>query len=230
MPFTFFKRKNKTGSEPLVLEYFIVFQKSGLPIFSKCFGDFCGVILVDETILSGFLSAITTMPKMFGNDLNQLNAIEIGYTKLVFDHTLPNGNTICLGFKKESFTDENKPFIDDLFKKINDFVEITHKDEHWDLLARSKLKTLLNELLETVITPWINVDSNYKYHADRCSMSSESELYRGKDDEGMNQPFWQRLSDVFAHRRVVLKDELDSKREKLIQRGLLESSKDSKEN
>lgn len=229
MPFNFFKRKTQSHSKPLDLEYFIVFQKSGLPIFSKCFGDFCSVILVDESILSGFLSAITTMPKMFGKDLNRLNAIEIGYTKLIFDHTLPNGNTICLGFKKDSFTDENKPLMDDLFKKINDFVEITHKDEHWELLTRSQLKKLLNELLETVITPWINVDPNYRYHADRCTFSTESELYRGKNDEGMNQPIWQRLSEAFAHRRVVLKDQLDSKKEKLIQRGLLESPKDSKE-
>ena len=55
---SFLKKKDSDSDTKLGLEYLIVFQQSGLPIFSKCFGDFCGVLLVDETLLSGFLSDI----------------------------------------------------------------------------------------------------------------------------------------------------------------------------
>ena len=220
MRFNIFRKKN-AKPEPLVLEYFIVFQKSGLPIFSKCFGDFCSVILVDDIILSGFLSALTTMPKMFGEGHDRLNAVEIGYTTLLFDHTLPNGNIICLGFKKEGFSVEKNELIEDLFKQINDFVEITHKDEQWDFLKRDEIRTILNELLDTIITPWINIDQNYREHGPKCSMSIESDLFRGEDDIGLKQPIWTRLSDVFRKRKEILKDEIPEKRNKLLQRGLL---------
>ena len=225
MQFNFFKKK-KDKTEPLILEYFIVFQKSGLPIFSKCFGDFCSVILVDDLLLSGFLSALTTMPKMFGEGHDRLNAVEIGYTKLLFDHTLPNSNVICLGFKEEGFTVEKNKMIEDLFKKINDFVEITHKDEKWDILKSDQIRLILNELLDTIITPWINIDQNYRDHGPKCSMSVESDLFRGQDDIGLKQPIWTRLSDVFHERREILKSQLSDKKKKLLQRGLLKKKKE----
>ena len=215
-----FKRKEK-HIEPLVLEYFIVFQKSGLPIFSKCFGDFCSVLLVDEMLLSGFLSAITKMPSLFGEDYNELNAVEMGYTKLRFEHTSPSGHTICLGFKNEGPFLENKRLIDDLFTKIDNFVEDTHKGKRWDFLTASEIREIENELIDSIINPWINVDPNYKNHGEKCSMSIESDLFRGEKDIGIKEPIWKRLSEVFTQRRQVLKDKLDEKREKLIKRGLL---------
>lgn len=220
MNLKWFKRKEK-HIEPLVLEYFIVFQKSGLPIVSKCFGDFCSVLLVDEMLLSGFLSAITTMPSLFGKDLNRLTAVEMGYTKLLFEHTTPSGHTICLGFKNEGLILEGKLLIDDLFKKIANFVENTHKDKRWDFLTAHEIRKIENELIDSIIIPWIKIDPNYKEHGEKCSMSIESELFRGENDVGIKEPIWKRLSDVFAQRRKILKESLDEKREKLIKRGLL---------
>ena len=216
-----FTKKNKKELEPLILEYFIIFQKSGLPIFSKCFGDFCQVLLVDDIILSGFLSALTTMPAMFGKDRNKLNAVEIGYTKLLFNHTTPSGHTICLGFKFEEEVVKKDERIDELFKKIEFFIEETHKNVNWPITPKTQILKIENELIDTIITPWVKIDEHYKTHGPNCTMSVESDLYRGENDSGMKEPIWKRLKEAFANRRQMLKDQLSEKRTKLIERGLL---------
>jgi len=220
-------RKKQQKIKPLTLEYFIVFQKSGLPIFSKCFGDFCAILLVDDLVLTGFLSALTSMPAMFGTN-TELDAIEIGYSKLHFNYTTPSGHTICLGFKNEKGLSKRSDLIDDLFKKITDFVEVKHKDKEWAILKAAEIRAIEYELINTVITPCCVIDPIYKDHGGKCSMSIESDLFREENDVGITEPIWKRFADVFAQRRVVLKDSLDQRREKLLKRGLLKPKNDTK--
>lgn len=220
-------KKKQQKSKPLTLEYFIVFQKSGLPIFSKCFGDFCSLLLVDDLVLTGFLSVLTSMPAMFGAN-TELKAIEIGYSKLYFSHTTPSGHTICLGFLNEADLAKKRLLIDDLFEKITYFVEIEYKDKDWAILKAAEIRAIEYELIDTIVSPCCAIDPIYKDHGGRCSMSIESNLFRAENDVGIIEPIWKRLGEVFAQRRIVLKDSLDQKREKLFKRGLLKPKTETK--
>ncbi len=52
-----------------MLEYIIIYQDSGLPIYSKCFSSLCGFLAKDSALLSGFLSAIESfVTEMIGTN------------------------------------------------------------------------------------------------------------------------------------------------------------------
>ena len=223
---SFFKRISKLGRKTspknLILEYLIVFQKSGLPIFSKCFGDFCGVLLVDETLLSGFLSAMTTMPTFFGKKETNLNAVEMGYTKLLFSHTLPSGHVICLGFEKHSLTPQNEKKIAFLFEKINNFIESDYKDLEWSMVSTEEIKPILEKLLEKIINPWIHFSVGYtKEHQKECPICIDGYIFRGEHQEGLKMPIWKRLSDIYTMGRKIKEDEIPHQRDLFKERGLL---------
>ena len=56
-----------------MIEYLMIYQPNGLPIFSKCFGGFCQLNAKDDALLSGFLHALETFPSLIGGEeLNQL--------------------------------------------------------------------------------------------------------------------------------------------------------------
>jgi hypothetical protein len=58
--------ENKLG----VLEYLMVYTSSGLPIYSKCYGTFCKTAFKEPELLSGFLSALETIPPTIGGGLS----------------------------------------------------------------------------------------------------------------------------------------------------------------
>lgn len=41
-----------------MLEYILIYQESGLPIYSKCYSTMCGFLAKDSALLAGFLSAL----------------------------------------------------------------------------------------------------------------------------------------------------------------------------
>ncbi|MHA2191410.1 MAG: hypothetical protein ACXAAP_14375 [Candidatus Thorarchaeota archaeon] len=53
-----------------VLEYLMVYTSSGLPIYSKCYGTFCKTAFKEPELLSGFLSALETIPPTIGGGLS----------------------------------------------------------------------------------------------------------------------------------------------------------------
>ena len=217
------KKKQKSSNTRLIIEYLIVFQKSGLPIFSKCFGDFCGVLLVDETLLSGFLSAMTSMPTFFAEGkAGDLNAVEMGFTKLLFSHTLPSGHVICLGFNKKTITEENQKRIDVLFEKINSFIEQDNATIDWSLQSSEEIKVIVNTLLEKIIDPWIHVSEVYSNeHIAVCPICIDGSIFRGEHDEGIKQPIWKRLGDIYAYGRHFFKDDIPKKRQMFVEKGEL---------
>ncbi|MHA1769287.1 MAG: hypothetical protein ACTSV3_05485 [Candidatus Thorarchaeota archaeon] len=53
-----------------LLEYLMVYTDSGLPIYSKCYGTFCKTAFKNPELLSGFLSALQTLPLTSSDDLS----------------------------------------------------------------------------------------------------------------------------------------------------------------
>lgn len=217
-----FKKREHSSESPLILEYLIVFQKSGLPIFSKCFGDFCSVLMVDDTLLSGFLSAMTSMPSFFSQQAN-LDSIELGFTKLFFSYTLPSGHVICLGFNKNSTDPQKEKKIDELFEKITQFVENDKKEVDWSFLSTEEISPIIDELLTKIIEPWVHLSAeNHSEHSNNCPICIDGPLFRGENDIGVKEPIWKRLKDLYTMGRKMFADQIPAKRKKLREKGLLD--------
>ena len=84
----------------VVLEYLMVYTESGLPIYSKCYGTFCKTAFKNPELLSGFLSALQTLPQTISTDLS-LDSVKMGSTEMRFSRTTPTGHSIVVGLAED---------------------------------------------------------------------------------------------------------------------------------
>ncbi len=82
------------------LEYLMVYTQAGFPIYSRCYGDFCKTAFKNPELLSGFLSALETIPLTLGDGL-KLDAIQMGPTQMRFAKTTPSGHSIVVGLSDD---------------------------------------------------------------------------------------------------------------------------------
>lgn len=131
----------------------MIFKDGGVPIYSQCFGSFCARVGYDESLYSGFLSALTTMPDMFGDE-EGLRSVEMGFTKLHFSKTTPSGHNICVGIDKDTIQDidlENQ--LEIFYDKINILLEEDYKEYNWIQIKESDIETFEQQLLHDAIYP-----------------------------------------------------------------------------
>lgn len=201
--FSKLKISPKSTKTSLTLEYLVILQSSGLPIYSKCWGNFCAVLTVDDTILSGFLSAITSMPKMM-NQETELNAIEMGFSKLLFNYTTPTGHIICGGFRREEITKENMVEIDKFFAQVSKFLEYDYKNAVWNNMAEQEKKEFEKEFLTTIIEPWFHTVQSENHSDDMCPFCSNGNTYKGENNSGLKVTFAERISNLY----IGIKDKI----------------------
>jgi hypothetical protein len=79
----------------------MVYTEAGLPIYSKCFGSFCQASFKNPELLSGFLSALETVPLTISEGLS-LDSIRMGGTEMRFSKTFPTGHSVVVGMDADS--------------------------------------------------------------------------------------------------------------------------------
>ncbi len=177
------------------LEYVLIFQQSGLPIYTRCMGQVCKMMAVDETLLSGFLSAISTLPSMFGQDSSERMAIELGKFKLMFHPTKKNNHIICIGIPAEQYNQEAESSIREALSEIERVLEDEFRDEDWNFLSREKISRLEHALAEQVFLKYFEVSETPHEHDEKCPLGPVGII----EPEGrrQNQPIWTRLSNLY---------------------------------
>lgn len=195
--FSKLKTSSKDKKTNLNLEYLIILRKSGLPIYSKCWGNFCAVLTVDDTLLSGFLSAVTSMPTMF-NQKTELSAVEMGFSKLLFNYTTPNGHIICGGFRREEINDRSMKVINNFFTQIEQFMEEDYSNQDWDDISDEVMKDFEGNLMNKIVQPWFHTASTVNHTDDGCPFCSTGKIYRGEANSGLKETFSVRLSNLYG--------------------------------
>lgn len=131
------------------LEYLIIFESSGIPIYSHCFGGFCANIGMEESLLSGFLSALNSMPRMFGQG-ERVQSIEMDYSKLIFSHT-DSGKIMVIGVNKETYDDKESHAVKGLFYKMNRLIEEEFGGVNWQLAESNTRSQFEHRLVDNVL-------------------------------------------------------------------------------
>ncbi|UCG01487.1 MAG: hypothetical protein JSW11_17950 [Candidatus Heimdallarchaeota archaeon] len=145
-----FKRKKH---RLISLEYVIICQNSGQPIYAKCWGNVCGMLGKKDELMTAFLAALSTMPTMFAESDNQLHNMSIGSLKLMFCHT-ESQNIISLAFPENNVNENTMEIIEALFEDIEQFLNKDYQETPWDRLNDPKVQLFEKELLKKVIHPW----------------------------------------------------------------------------
>ncbi len=178
------------------LEYVLIFQESGIPIYTRCMGQVCKMLAVDETLLSGFLSAISTLPSMFGQDnKTERMAIELGKFKLLFHPTTKHHHVVCIGIPLEQHDDETEVHIRKALTEIERILESRFEDENWNFLTSEKITRLEHVLAEEVFVKYFEVSEPPHDHDEMCPIGPKKLIET--QDEFRGQQFWTRVSNLY---------------------------------
>ena len=181
------------------LEYLMIFQQSGLPVYSKCYGGFCATLTRDETLLSGFLAALSDLPKMFGQETG-IQGIEMGSSKLVFSKTTSSNFIICVGYPQTEVSSENTHLIQKLFLDIKQLLEGDFKNVNWNNLSDLDVNRFETSLVDNILNPWFNL----AHTSDSCPLGNNCPLIVTKKAEGRREKIWNKLRDVYGNIKTQL--------------------------
>ncbi len=77
-----FKRKKQPTQ--ISLEYIIICQNSGQPIYAKCWGNVCGMLGKKDELMTAFLAAVSTMPRMFTESDKKVHSMSTDHWNCYF--------------------------------------------------------------------------------------------------------------------------------------------------
>ncbi|MFW9905421.1 MAG: peroxiredoxin family protein [Candidatus Thorarchaeota archaeon] len=187
-----FKRKKPTRG--VNLEYLIIYEDSGQPIYSRCWGNVCGMLGKKDELLTAFLAAVSTMPGMFAESNTKVHSMSIGSLKLLFFYTEVD-NVICAAFKEKDVDTETMEIIETLFEGISELLDEEFRDAPWDKLNDPLVQAFEKKLLSNIIYPWFHVASpiDGSPHDADCPLCMPSLLSNDK-----KLPFWGRIRNSYS--------------------------------
>lgn len=81
-----------------LLKYLIIYRDDGIPIYTKCFLNYCSDAFKDPTLLTGFFSALENVSQELGEE-TPLKSIKVREITMIFKKTSPSRYSIVLGVK-----------------------------------------------------------------------------------------------------------------------------------
>ena len=186
--------KSRKQTKGVNLEYLIIYEDSGQPIYSRCWGHVCGLLGKKDELLTAFLAAVSTMPGMFAESDTKVHSMSIGSLKLLFYYTKVN-DVICAAFKEKDVNTETMEIINTLFKEISQLLDEEFRDAPWDKLNDPLVKAFEKKLLSNIIYPWFHVasPSDGSSHDADCPLCMPSLL-----STDLKLPFWGRIKNSYS--------------------------------
>lgn len=196
------------------LEYLLIFQKSGIPIYSRCYGHFCNKLMKNDVLFSGFLSALAgyssivdtsdfdaldiegQVIKVRMDPDGSLTAIDIGETRLMFYLESTRDYYYVAGFPVKHMDDlDNKVNIDELFSKLRDILETDYKVINWSKLYGEAFDAFEQDILTKAIYPWMK--ENKSPHS--CIMGESCPMRVALTGDYNEKPtIWEAMNNAFA--------------------------------
>ncbi|MFW9962517.1 MAG: hypothetical protein ACFFCX_03075 [Candidatus Sifarchaeia archaeon] len=152
-----------------VLEYLMVYTESGLPIYSKCYGLFCKTAFKNPELLSGFLSALQTLPLTISSELS-LDAVKMGPTQMRFSKSIPSGHSIVVGLG------EDRPEVADrIFEAVSKILAADRfLNVDWSYVTSDIMDAFEEELLKSTL---VNALHDYGGFKDQCSLGDQCPIH-----------------------------------------------------
>ena len=156
------------------LEYLMVYQASGLPIFSKCFKGFCSLNARDPILLSGFLTALQSFSTQMTTDGSgigsTLEAVKIGPTVMRFSKVLPSGHNVVIGLSEDS-----PSMAREIFDGIDAFIRKDYADTNWSIIDTIFGEKFGELLVKNVLSPIFHTKGGWEDTCplgDACAMKA----------------------------------------------------------
>ena len=99
----------------------MIYRKTGQPIYSRCWGEFCYGIYKNNPILTGFLSVISKLPQVLGQE-DELKSIEFMKTKFLFI-SVADELIVMIGINNEEISQKNENKAQFVLEVIKGYIE-----------------------------------------------------------------------------------------------------------
>lgn len=153
----------------VVLEYLMVYTEAGLPIYSKCYGTFCKTAFKNPELLTGFLSALQTLPLTISSDLS-LDSVKMGPTEMRFSKSTPGGHSIVVGLGEDS-----PDVAESVFKAVSGILGSERfRDTEWIYITSELMEAFEEELLQSTLVDALH---DYGGFEDQCSLGDQCPIH-----------------------------------------------------
>ena len=171
------------------LEYLLVYTQSGLPIYSKCYGTFCKTAFKQPELLTGFLSAIETIPMTLSPDLS-LKSVKMGETEMKFSKTTPDGHSVVIGLSKDA-----QDVANEVFEAVSRTLSLDKfKDADWDYITSDLMEEFEQELVNDAL-PGAMLE--YGGFEDRCTLGDMCPIHTNATQSRASR-IWEAIRGKYA--------------------------------
>ncbi len=127
-----------------VLEYLLIYTQSGLPIYSKCYDTFCKAAFKNPELLTGFLSAVETIPLTISSDFT-LKSVKMGNSEMRFTKTTPGGHSVVIGLSEDA-----PDVANEVFSAVSGILASGRfVNQDWSVISSDLMASFEEELLES---------------------------------------------------------------------------------
>lgn len=151
-----------------ILKYLIIYQDSGLPIFSKCFSDFCGITVKDPALISSLLTVLEDFAKKIVGSTFQSFIMVNTVTR--FGKTLPTGHSVVIGLEKD-----NPKVVNEIFRLVEDLLENKYEHKNWNVISSEFTSEFEKTLYNKVLCPSLQDFGGFRDscpHGDKCPLKT----------------------------------------------------------
>ncbi|MHA1991823.1 MAG: peroxiredoxin [Candidatus Hodarchaeales archaeon] len=128
-----------------------MYKLDGTPLYSQCFGGFCSNLAINNDLLQGFISALSTVPEQLNQKEESNYTATMGKFKLIFNKNSQKEIFTCLGVDKNVKEGSEKIFLS-IFDIIDKFWMDHDKDYNFEI--KENLHKFEHDFYHEVLLPW----------------------------------------------------------------------------
>jgi len=158
----------------LDLDYLIIYQNDGTPVYSRCFKSLCKVALQNDVLFSAFLASLSTFAAVsqseeIGEIVLEDIPVQVEYSqedklksmlmedlRLLFFYTKSDDYTIAAGFDADTYKQlADQSDIVSFLGSIETFLA-NYQDTNWQYIETAALVEFESRLIHEVIQPFFD--------------------------------------------------------------------------
>ena len=178
----------------VTVEYLLVYTESGLPIYSKCYGMFCKTAFKNPELLTGFLSALQTIPPTISSEFT-LKAVKMDKTQMRFSKTLPDGHSVVVGLGEDS-----PEVAERIFSVVSETLGSERfRDLDWAYITSDLMDDFEKQLLESSFVEALHDYGGFEDKCplgDKCPIHTNALLYQSRREQ-----IWDLIKGKYAAMR-----------------------------
>jgi len=172
-----------------VLEYLLIYTRAGLPIYSKCYDTFCKTAFKNPELLTGFLSAVETIPLTISSDFS-LQSVKMGTSEMRFTKTTPGGHSVVIGLAEDA-----PDVASEVFSAVSETLASERfVNQDWSIISTDLMASFEDELLKSSLPRALH---DYGGFEDKCSMGDQC-LIHTNASQSRAQRIWGAIKDKYA--------------------------------